>query len=62
MKNVKFELDRDGSQSNGTNLIFEAHHDGEVEDTILFSGEVANEDLIVVKNLDPGEAVVFHLL
>lgn len=62
MKNVKFELGRDGSQSNGTNLIFEAHHDGEVEDTILFSGEVANEDLIVVKNLDPGEAVVFHLL
>jgi len=55
-KDVRFEFVRNGSQSEGTRFAFEAHYDGKVEDTLIFSDEDDDEEIIVVENLDPGES------
>jgi len=58
-KDVKFVFVRNGSngsQSEGTRFAFEAHYDGAVEDTLVFSDKDDDDEIIVVKNLDPGES------
>lgn len=55
-QNIEFEFVQSESTSDGTNFAFEAHYNGEVEDSLTFPADKEDNNMMLVEQLNPGEA------